>query len=151
MPQPGKGSCCSKYSLLKLNSHCLSYTCQIKQVIVQQSISTDFQERQTSLSHVTPGAGIQCRLCQPTRGFGIQWGTNCVSCWIPNLTWETWLGRSSGISKAGTLETFPASWCATHFYTNNSLPQCTHIKAAHQIKHQVKTFPVHKNEFSSAL
>lgn len=64
-------------------------------------------------------------------------GEQTVSCWIPNLSWETWLGRSSGILKAGTLETFPAISCVTNFYTK-SLPFSVHT--AFKIQHSSENF-----------
>lgn len=59
---------------------------------------------------------MQCRLSQ-LREILEYGGEQTVSCWIPSLSWETWLGRSSDVLKAGTLETFPAMWHVTYFYT----------------------------------
>lgn len=64
------------------------------------------------MSYVEQGCSADCA---NLRGVLESGGEQTVSCWIPNPTWETWLGRSSDILKAGTLETFPAIWCVTHF------------------------------------
>lgn len=66
------------------------------------------------MSYMEQGCSADCaNLCEVLESGGEQ----TVPCWIPDLSWKTWLGRSSGILKTGILETFPSIWCVTHFYT----------------------------------
>lgn len=66
------------------------------------------------MSYVEQGCSADCANLRQVMETG---GEQTVPCWIPSLSWETWLGRSSDVLKAGTLETLPAMRYVTHFYT----------------------------------